>query len=85
MMRRGLDALRNIPRMILRWFYATGRSLRLTIATFALPVVLAIVFPLLGAINFDFVPQVQTGEISMTVTYPPGTPLLVTEKHVSRL
>jgi multidrug efflux pump subunit AcrB len=85
MLRRGLDMLRNIPRVFVRWFYATGRAGRLTIATFALPVILAVLFPLLGAINFDFVPQVQSGEISMTVTYPPGTPILVTEKYVSRL
>ncbi len=66
----------------------------LTIATFALPVVLATLAmaplppdgkPLLGAIAFDFVPAVQDGEISMTVTYPPGTPMAVTEKYVSQL
>ncbi|MBV8197417.1 MAG: efflux RND transporter permease subunit [Candidatus Eremiobacteraeota bacterium] len=83
--RYGVDMLKNVPRVGLRWFYATGRSRRLTVATFALPVILAIAFVLLGPINFDFVPQVQTGEISMTVTYPPGTPILVTEKYVSRL
>jgi len=43
------------------------------------------VLPLLGPIDFDFVPQVQTGEIDMTVTYPPGTPLQVTAKHVTAL
>ena len=50
----------------------------MTLATFALPAVLAIVLPLLGPIDFDFVPQVQTGEIAMTVTYPPGTPIETT-------
>jgi multidrug efflux pump subunit AcrB len=85
LLRHGIDMLRNIPRVMLRWFYATGRSTRLTLATFALPALLAIIFPLLGPINFDFVPQVQTGEIGMTVTYPPGTPILVTEKYVSQL
>ncbi len=82
---RVMDVLKNMVRAGARWFYATGRSPRLTIATFAMPIVLAILFPSLGAINFDFVPQVQTGEISMTVTYPPGTPILVTEKYVSQL
>jgi len=80
---RFVDLLMNLVRAVGRWFYATGRSRRLTVATFALPIVLAILFPLLGPINFDFVPQIQTGEISMTVTYPPGTPILVTEKYVS--
>ncbi len=79
------DFFANIPRAIARWFYATGRGRRLTVATFALPIALAIVLPLLGPIDFDFVPQVQTGEIDMTVTYPPGTPLQVTAKYVTAL
>ena len=79
------DVLKNVPRVFLRWFYATGRSRRLTLATFALPIVLAILLPLLGPIDFDFVPQVQTGEINMTVTYPPGTPLQTTAKYVNAL
>ncbi len=79
------DVLKNVPRVFLRWFYATGRSRRLTLATFALPIALAILLPLLGPIDFDFVPQVQTGEINMTVTYPPGTPLQTTAKYVNAL
>ena len=79
------DARRNAVRIIGQWFYATGRSTRLTAVTFAFPVVMAIAFVLLGKIDFDFVPAVQDGSISMTVTYPPGTPLLVTEKFVSQL
>ncbi len=79
------DVLKNVPRVFIRWFYATGRSRRLTMATFALPIMLAILLPLLGPIDFDFVPQVQTGEINMTVTYPPGTPLQTTAKYVNAL
>ncbi len=85
LLRHGKDALKNVPRIFVRWFYATGRSRRLTVATFALPVALAIVLPLLGPINFDFVPQVQNGEIAMTVTYPPGTPLQTTSGYVTAL
>jgi multidrug efflux pump subunit AcrB len=82
----GLELLQNVPRVVVRWFYATGQGdRRLTLATFALPVALAVVFPLLGPLDFDFVPQVQNGEINMTITYPPGTPLLTTAKYVSRL
>ena len=84
-LRRVADGMMNVPRIFVRWFYATGKGGRLTIATFALPIVLAIALPLLGPIDFDFVPQVQNGEISMTVTYPPGTPLQMTEKYVSAL
>ncbi len=84
-LRRVADGMMNVPRIFVRWFYATGKGGRLTIATFALPIVLSIVLPLLGPIDFDFVPQVQNGEISMTVTYPPGTPLQMTEKYVSAL
>jgi len=83
--RHSVDFFANVPRTIVRWFYATGRGRGLTVATFALPIALAIVLPLLGPIDFDFVPQVQTGEIDMTVTYPPGTPLQVTAKHVTAL
>jgi multidrug efflux pump subunit AcrB len=85
LMRRSVDAIKNIPRVFIRWFYATGRSKRLTLATFAIPVALAIALPLLGPVNFDFVPQIQTGEIDMTVTYPPGTPLQTTAKYVNAL
>jgi multidrug efflux pump subunit AcrB len=85
-MSRAADGLMNLLRGIVRWFYATGRGGRLTIATFALPVVLALaLFYPKNAIDFDFVPQVQNGEISMTVTYPPGTPLQVTSKYVTQL
>ncbi|HET6276633.1 MAG TPA: efflux RND transporter permease subunit [Candidatus Cybelea sp.] len=85
LVRRGKDTLKNLPRVGIRWFYATGRSRGLTLATFALPIVLAILLPLIGPIDFDFVPQVQTGEIAMTVTYPPGTPLQTTSKYVTAL
>jgi multidrug efflux pump subunit AcrB len=86
LMRSGVDGLKNSPRVVVRWFYATGSGgRRLTLATFALPIVLAILLPMLGPIDFDFVPQVQTGEISMTVTYPPGTPLQRTSHFVTAL
>lgn len=85
LLRRSGDLVKNLPRVIVRWFYATGRSRRLTVATFGLPIALAILLPLLGPIDFDFVPQIQTGEISMTVTYPPGTPLQTTATYVNAL
>jgi len=81
----GGDVLMNLVRGVGRWFYATGRSRSLTVVTFALPVLLAVLLPLLGPIDFDFVPQVQSGEIAMTVTYPPGTPLQTTAKYVTAL
>lgn len=83
--RRGSDAIKNVPRIFVRWFYQTGRGGGLTLATFGLPIALAILLPLLGPIDFDFVPQVQNGEISMSVTYPPGTPLQTTAKYVGAL
>ena len=39
----------------------------------------------LGAVSFDFMPAQQTGEIDMTVTYPTGTPIAVTNRYVTRL
>lgn len=85
LLRAAGDLARNMPRVWVRWFYATGRSPRLTLATFALPIACAILLPLLGPIDFDFVPQTQTGEIAMSVTYPPGTPLQMTSKYVTAL
>ncbi len=79
------DAITNGARLLCQWFYATGRSRRLTAITFAIPLALGGLLFLLGPIDFDFVPAVQDGSISMTVTYPPGTPLMVTEKYVSQL
>ena len=62
MLRQAGDTVRNAPRVILRWFYATGTGGRaVTVATFALPIVLAIALPLLGPVDFDFVPAVQNG------------------------
>jgi multidrug efflux pump subunit AcrB len=80
-----MDGAVNAVRMLGQWFAATGRGFWLTAVTFALPVALAIALPILGPISFDFVPAVQNGSISMTVTYPPGTPIGVTEKYVSHL
>ncbi|HVA34004.1 MAG TPA: efflux RND transporter permease subunit, partial [Candidatus Baltobacteraceae bacterium] len=81
-----VDALMNGVRFVVRWPYAIGRGgTKTTIATFAFPAAMAIVFMLLGPINFDFMPQVQTGEINMSVSYPPGTPIATTEKFVTQL
>ncbi len=62
-----------------------GRSRRLAIATLAIPLVLAVAMAPLGKLNFDFVPQMQTGHIAMTVTYPPGTPIRTTSGYVDAL
>jgi multidrug efflux pump subunit AcrB len=80
-----IDGALNALRVAGQWLAATGRGFWITVTTFAVPVVLAILLPLLGPISFDFVPAVQNGSIAMTVTYPPGTPLNVTEKFVSQL
>ena len=91
------DAARNAPRGFARWFHAVGRHRGLTAITFGLPLVLIALVtvpiprighdpsPLLSAIDFDFVPSFQDGEINMTVTYPPGTPIAMTAKYVDRL
>jgi multidrug efflux pump subunit AcrB len=80
------DLTRNAPRVVVRWFYDVGRGGKaLTAATFLFPVVLALLFVALGPVSFDFMPQTQTGEINMTVSYPPGTPIAVTEHYVQHL
>ncbi|HEY2474057.1 MAG TPA: efflux RND transporter permease subunit [Candidatus Cybelea sp.] len=68
-----------------RFLRSLGTSRRTMIATFALPVVLALAMLPLGSVNFDFVPAQQTGEIDMTVTYPSGTPIAVTNGHIAQL
>ena len=50
-----------------------------------MPVVLAGAMVALGSMSFDFVPQSQTGHINMTVTYPPGTPIAMTNSYVTQL
>lgn len=69
----------------LNFFRSLGTTRSTTILTFALPFVLALLMLPLGAVSFDFVPAQQTGEIAMTVTYPSGTPIAVTNKYVSAL
>ena len=77
--------VRNAPRNALRATRAFGTRRRAALLWFAVPAALAVAMPLLGAISFDFVPSVQTGHVSMTVTYPPGTPIGTTAKYVSQL
>jgi len=79
------NAIMSVPRMLVRSVRAFGTNLRMTAATFAIPLVLALVMPMLGQITFDFVPAVQTGEINMTLDYPPGTPIATTSKYVAQL
>ncbi|HTA39999.1 MAG TPA: efflux RND transporter permease subunit [Candidatus Acidoferrales bacterium] len=68
-----------------QWFCNLGRGKWVTISAFALPALLAIALPIFGSIDTDFVPAVQTGEIAMTLTYPPGTPIAVTQHYVNGL
>ena len=58
---------------------------RITALTFAIPVGLAILMSPLKQISTDFVPNGQTGYISMSLTYPIGTPIGVTSHYVDQL
>lgn len=66
---------------------AAGRTIqpRMILATLAVPIILAPIAWSLGTLSFDFVPAGQTGAISMTLTYPPGTPILMTSKYTDAL
>ncbi len=75
----------NLARAFGWWFVSLGRGRGVTLATFALPVAVGLLLAPLGGINFDFVPQVQTGAINMTLTYPPGTPIRTTQGYVDAL
>ncbi|HEY5257449.1 MAG TPA: efflux RND transporter permease subunit [Candidatus Baltobacteraceae bacterium] len=54
-------------------------------ATLAIPILLAPITWSLGQLSFDFVPSEQTGAISMSLTYPPGTPILATSKYTDAI
>ncbi|MDQ2679424.1 MAG: efflux RND transporter permease subunit [Candidatus Eremiobacteraeota bacterium] len=45
----------------------------------------ALSLPVLGIVATEFVPSTKTGDITMTVTYPPGTPIGTTSASVDRL
>jgi HAE1 family hydrophobic/amphiphilic exporter-1 len=75
----------NLGRFLVRSIRAFGTNRPVTVATFAVPLALALIMPIFSAISTDFVPSIQTGEISMTVTYPPGTPIATTAKYVNQL
>jgi HAE1 family hydrophobic/amphiphilic exporter-1 len=68
-----------------RFLRSLGTTRSTTIATFVMPVALALLMLPLGSVSFDFMPAEQTGEISMTVSYPSGTPIAVTNRYVSKL
>jgi HAE1 family hydrophobic/amphiphilic exporter-1 len=69
----------------LRFLRSIGTNRSLTMVTFALPVLLAIVMLPLGQVSFNPFPSQQTGEIRMAVTYPPGTPIATTNRYVTQL
>ena len=83
--RWAFDSSVNLLRAGVRSLRAFGTDIRMTAATFAIPIALALLMPLLGTINFDFIPNTQTGHINMTVTYPPGTPIATTSRNVDAL
>jgi len=63
--------------------YAIAHGKR-TVAFCALLVVASIALVPLGAVQSEFVPQTQDGEIDMTFSYPVGTPIGTTSKAVSQ-
>jgi HAE1 family hydrophobic/amphiphilic exporter-1 len=70
----------------MRYFRSLGTGGPVTTAvTFALPVLLLLAMLPLGSVSFDFVPATQDGEINMSVTYPPGTPIATTNRRVVQL
>jgi HAE1 family hydrophobic/amphiphilic exporter-1 len=68
-----------------RGFAALGAHRPTAVATYLLPVVAGLAMLALGGVSFDFLPAQQNGEIDMSVTYPPGTPIATTNGYVTRL
>lgn len=85
LIRWALDSVANLWFGFWRSVRGFGTHVPIAASTFALPIVLAVLMPLLGQITFDFMPSVQTGHINMTVTYPPGTPIATTARSVDAL
>ncbi|MFN2527668.1 MAG: efflux RND transporter permease subunit [Candidatus Baltobacteraceae bacterium] len=73
-------AQRNWYRFIVRSAAGMYSNRNMTVATFAVPLALASFMWLFPAISTDFVPGGQTGTIRMSLTYPVGTPITVTDK-----
>ena len=73
------------PTKPVKGFRSLGTYTPLTIATLIMPIALGLAMWALGGINFDFFPAQQTGVISMTVSYPSGTPIATTNKFVGGL
>jgi hydrophobic/amphiphilic exporter-1 (mainly G- bacteria), HAE1 family len=67
-----------------RGFASLGTYRPVTIATYVLPVVAGLTAWSLGGVNFDFFPAEQTGVIRMTVSYPSGTPIAMTDRYVTQ-
>ena len=72
--------LRAYHERALPWALAHGKR---TAAFCAALVVAAIALVPLGIVQSEFVPQTQDGELSMTFTYPIGTPIAKTVQAVS--
>jgi HAE1 family hydrophobic/amphiphilic exporter-1 len=68
-----------------RGVFALGTHKPVAIATLVLPAIVCVAMLALGTISFDFLPNQQDGEISMTATYPPGTPIATTNRYVLKL
>lgn len=83
--RARFGAWRNGYRFLVRSAAGMYRHKRVSLATFALPAVLAVALVGAGQIATEFVPSPQTGSMSMTLSYPMGTPIGDTTKAVDRL
>jgi HAE1 family hydrophobic/amphiphilic exporter-1 len=57
----------------------------LTAAACLLVLISALALPPLGLISSEFVPNSDTGSIRMTLSYPTGTPIAVTQQAVDRV
>ncbi|MGD1065701.1 MAG: efflux RND transporter permease subunit [Vulcanimicrobiaceae bacterium] len=80
---RGFERLRN-------WYaeHALTGALRHKWVVFITALVLtvgAFLLPVVGAVGFEFIPAVDRGQIFCTVQYPTGTPLTTTDAAVRKL
>lgn len=68
-----------------RWIAGARGRWKVSLVTLAIPVTLAVGMSLAHQIGGEFIPDTPVGVVRLTVDYPPGTPLAITQRNVDRL
>ena len=72
-------------RRIRQWIADSRGRWKVSLVTLAIPLGLAVIMSLAHQIGGEFIPNTPVGVVRLTVDYPPGTPLSITQHGVDRL